>query len=163
GAGHLVTFGITPERAETGFGYIARGKPVRALDGAFAVAGFVEKPDPQTAERYLASGDYFWNSGIFLFPVALYLAELERLRPEMPAATRSPAMSSPRPPATATCARKPGWWRRSGSRIWWWSRPTTRSWWRRAAGRKRCAIWSPASWPSAARRPTRCRPCTARG
>src|SRR5207253_9286246 len=88
GAGHLVTFGIAPERAETGFGYIAKGKPTRGLDGAFAVAGFVEKPDPATAERYLASGDYFWNSGIFLFPVALYLAELERLKPEMLAACK---------------------------------------------------------------------------
>jgi mannose-1-phosphate guanylyltransferase/mannose-6-phosphate isomerase len=90
-AGHLATFGIAPERAETGFGYIARGQPVGDADGAagaFAVAGFVEKPDPATAERYVASGDYFWNSGIFLFPVALYLAELARLSPEMLAACK---------------------------------------------------------------------------
>ena len=86
--GHLATFGINPERAETGFGYIARGKPIDGIDGAFAVAGFVEKPDPATAERYVASGDYFWNSGIFLFPVALYLAEIERLRPAMLAACK---------------------------------------------------------------------------
>jgi mannose-1-phosphate guanylyltransferase/mannose-6-phosphate isomerase len=82
-AGHLVTFGITPERAETGYGYIARGAPTRGCEGAFAVTGFVEKPDAATAEGYLASGDHFWNSGIFLFPVGVYLAELERLRPEM--------------------------------------------------------------------------------
>jgi mannose-1-phosphate guanylyltransferase / mannose-6-phosphate isomerase len=87
-AGNLVTFGITPERAETGFGYIAKGKALKGVDGAFAMRGFVEKPDPATAERYVASGDYFWNSGIFLFPVSLYLAELERLRPEMLAACK---------------------------------------------------------------------------
>jgi len=88
-AGHLATFGITPERAETGYGYIARGQPISGIAGAFAVTGFVEKPDPATAERYIASGDYFWNSGIFLFPVALYLAELERLRPNMVAACKA--------------------------------------------------------------------------
>ncbi|HLY44058.1 MAG TPA: mannose-1-phosphate guanylyltransferase/mannose-6-phosphate isomerase [Stellaceae bacterium] len=86
--GHLATFGIAPERPETGFGYIARGQPIAGCAGAFAVAAFVEKPDPSTAARYLASGDYFWNSGIFLFPVALYLAELERLRPEIVAACK---------------------------------------------------------------------------
>src|SRR4051794_36922637 len=70
-AGHLVTFGITPERAETGYGYIAGGRPLDigagAVTGAFAMTGFVEKPDAATAERYVASGAYFWNSGIFLF------------------------------------------------------------------------------------------------
>ena len=87
-AGHLVTFGIHPERAETGYGYIERGAALSGADGAFAVARFVEKPDAATAERYLASGDFFWNSGIFLFPAALYLSELERLRPDMLAACR---------------------------------------------------------------------------
>ncbi len=72
-AGHLVTFGITPERAETGYGYIASGRPLDGMAGAFAVTGFVEKPDPDTAQRYVASGKYFWNSGIFLFPASLYL------------------------------------------------------------------------------------------
>ena len=86
--GHLVTFGITPERAETGYGYIARGQPLSGCQGAFAVTGFVEKPDPATAERYLAAGDYLWNSGIFLFPAALYLTEIERLCPQMLAACR---------------------------------------------------------------------------
>ena len=88
-AGCLVTFGITPERAETGFGYIAGGRPLDGIEGAFAVTGFVEKPDPETAERYVASGEYFWNSGIFLFPASLYLSELERLRPDMLAACRA--------------------------------------------------------------------------
>ncbi|HTT79700.1 MAG TPA: mannose-1-phosphate guanylyltransferase/mannose-6-phosphate isomerase [Stellaceae bacterium] len=82
-AGRLVTFGIAPERAETGYGYIAKGVPLAGAEGAFAVARFVEKPDPATAERYVASGDYFWNSGIFLFPAARYLAEIERLCPAM--------------------------------------------------------------------------------
>ncbi len=86
---HLVTFGITPERAETGYGYIAKGEVLAGCDGAFAVKGFVEKPDAATAEHYLASGDHFWNSGIFLFPVALYLAELGRLRPDMLAACKA--------------------------------------------------------------------------
>jgi mannose-1-phosphate guanylyltransferase/mannose-1-phosphate guanylyltransferase/mannose-6-phosphate isomerase len=86
--GYLVTFGIHPERAETGFGYIERGGALPGADGAFKVARFVEKPDTATAEAYLASGDFFWNSGIFLFPAALYVSELERLRPDMLAACR---------------------------------------------------------------------------
>jgi mannose-1-phosphate guanylyltransferase/mannose-6-phosphate isomerase len=86
--GRLVTFGIHPERAETGYGYIERGKPLSGAGGAFKVARFVEKPDAATAERYVAAGDFFWNSGIFLFPAALYLSELERLRPDMLAACR---------------------------------------------------------------------------
>jgi mannose-1-phosphate guanylyltransferase/mannose-6-phosphate isomerase len=87
-AGRLVTFGITPERVETGFGYISKGAAIDGCERAFGVTGFIEKPDMPTAERYVASGDYFWNSGIFLFPVALWLAEIERLQPEMLAACR---------------------------------------------------------------------------
>jgi mannose-1-phosphate guanylyltransferase / mannose-6-phosphate isomerase len=87
-AGYLVTFGIHPERAETGYGYIERGAAFSCAQGAFAVARFVEKPDPETAERYVAAGAFLWNSGIFLFPAALYLSELERLRPEMLEACR---------------------------------------------------------------------------
>src|SRR5213079_3661608 len=81
--GRLVTFGITPDRAETGYGYIAGGKPIEGCESAFAVARFIEKPQAAEAERYIAAGDYFWNSGIFLFPAALYLSELERLRPDI--------------------------------------------------------------------------------
>jgi mannose-1-phosphate guanylyltransferase/mannose-6-phosphate isomerase len=93
-AGRLVTFGIHPERAETGYGYIERGAPLsgatdKSTGDAFEVARFVEKPDAATAERYVAAGDFFWNSGIFLFPAALYLSELERLRPDMLAACRA--------------------------------------------------------------------------
>jgi len=88
-AGHLVSLGIRPERPETGYGYIAAGAPIDGVEGAFAVSRFVEKPDAATAESYLASGEFFWNSSIFLFPVALYLAELGRLRPDMLAACKA--------------------------------------------------------------------------
>jgi mannose-1-phosphate guanylyltransferase/mannose-6-phosphate isomerase len=79
-AGNLVTFGIVPDRPETGYGYIRR------TDGdgpAFPVAQFVEKPDVATAQGYLASGEYFWNSGMFLFSASRYLAELRRFAPAM--------------------------------------------------------------------------------
>jgi mannose-1-phosphate guanylyltransferase/mannose-6-phosphate isomerase len=85
-AGYLVCLGIAPDRPETGYGYISRGAPLAGCEGAFAVDGFVEKPDSARAEQYLKSGTYLWNGSIFLFPVTLYLAELERLRPEMLAA-----------------------------------------------------------------------------
>jgi mannose-1-phosphate guanylyltransferase/mannose-6-phosphate isomerase len=81
--GALVTFGITPTRAETGYGYIRlddRGK--KRVDGACVpVAEFVEKPDHATAESYLKRGGYAWNSGMFLFRADRYLAELERHHP----------------------------------------------------------------------------------
>ena len=85
--GALVTFGITPERAETGYGYIQRGVTL-ATEGVFAVAKFVEKPGPEQAREYLVSGEYSWNSGIFLFPARLYIDELGRQRPDMVAACR---------------------------------------------------------------------------
>jgi mannose-1-phosphate guanylyltransferase/mannose-6-phosphate isomerase len=81
--GRLVTFGIAASRPDTGYGYIKRGKALPDSAGAFEVAAFVEKPDRDRAEIYLASGDYSWNSGIFLFPAALLLKELERLQPAM--------------------------------------------------------------------------------
>ncbi|MHA7879512.1 MAG: mannose-1-phosphate guanylyltransferase/mannose-6-phosphate isomerase [Saccharospirillum sp.] len=78
--GALLTFGIVPAHAETGYGYIKRG----AADGAaFKVAEFVEKPDLATAEAYLASGDYYWNSGMFLFKASRYLEELQSHRPDI--------------------------------------------------------------------------------
>ncbi len=76
GQGNLVTFGIVPSRPETGYGYIARGEGNR-------VASFVEKPDLETAKRYLDDGNYFWNSGMFAFPVDLLLKELRRHAPEI--------------------------------------------------------------------------------
>ncbi len=79
-AGMLVTFGIQPAEANTGYGYVKRGG---ALDGGFAVERFVEKPDRATAETYLASGEYLWNGGIFLFSARAYLDELGRRLPAM--------------------------------------------------------------------------------
>jgi len=81
--GHLVTFGIRPDSPETGYGYIRRGAALRNLPDSFAVARFVEKPDAVTAASYLASGDYDWNSGMFAFKAGVFLAELERLEPEL--------------------------------------------------------------------------------
>jgi mannose-1-phosphate guanylyltransferase/mannose-6-phosphate isomerase len=86
--GFLVCLGIEPERPETGYGYIHRGPPLAGVDGAFAVAAFVEKPDSERAREYCASGEYLWNSSIFMFPARLYLDELERRRPEIVAACR---------------------------------------------------------------------------
>jgi mannose-1-phosphate guanylyltransferase/mannose-6-phosphate isomerase len=80
---YLVTFGISPDAPETGYGYIRRGAPLKDLADSFAVARFVEKPDAATAAGYLASGDYSWNSGLFLFKASVFLAELGRLEPEM--------------------------------------------------------------------------------
>jgi mannose-1-phosphate guanylyltransferase / mannose-6-phosphate isomerase len=87
-AGALVTFGIAPERPETGYGYIRRGSGIEGIEGVFAVAEFVEKPGLDQAKAFVASGEHSWNSGIFLFPARLYLDELERLRPEIVAACR---------------------------------------------------------------------------
>jgi len=87
-AGKLVTFGIVPTQAATGYGYIRRG----ATEGeGFSVSEFVEKPDLPTAETYLASGDYYWNSGMFMFRAGTYLAELEKYNPEMVAHCRRAA------------------------------------------------------------------------
>jgi len=85
-AGRLVTFGVVPNAPETGYGYIRRG----ASDGeAFRIAQFVEKPDAARAAQFVASGEYTWNSGMFLFRADRYLAELERLAPDIAAATRA--------------------------------------------------------------------------
>lgn len=79
---YLVTFGIVPGAPETGYGYIEKGQELR--DGsAHKVASFVEKPDMGTAEAYLASGSYFWNSGIFMFTASRYLQELKRYAPDI--------------------------------------------------------------------------------
>jgi mannose-1-phosphate guanylyltransferase len=80
-AGKLVTFGIVPTAPETGYGYIKRGE-VQNQSG-FDVAEFVEKPDLATAQRYLETGDYYWNSGMFLFKASRYLAELKTHRPDI--------------------------------------------------------------------------------
>ena len=81
-AGYLVTFGIVPDVPETGYGYIQRGESL-ASGSARQVARFVEKPSRDMAETFLASGDYFWNSGMFLFRCAQFLDELEKHRPDI--------------------------------------------------------------------------------
>jgi len=80
-AGALVTFGIVARSSETGYGYIRRGAAVG--DGAYSVAQFVEKPNVSTAEQYVASGEYYWNSGLFLFRASRYLQELQQHRPDI--------------------------------------------------------------------------------
>lgn len=85
--GALVAFGIVATAPETGYGYIRRGEEVG--EGAWAIDAFVEKPDRATAEAYVASGDYAWNSGLFLFRASRYLEELEKFRPDILAACRA--------------------------------------------------------------------------
>lgn len=80
-AGKLVTFGINPVAPETGYGYICKGKSVS--EGVFEVDRFVEKPDLVTAQQYLDSGMYCWNSGMFLFRASVYLGELEKYAPDI--------------------------------------------------------------------------------
>ncbi|MCH8537239.1 MAG: mannose-1-phosphate guanylyltransferase/mannose-6-phosphate isomerase [Alkalimonas sp.] len=80
-AGKMVTFGITPTQPETGYGYIQQGKAISG--GGYEVARFVEKPDSSLAQQYLDSGDYLWNSGIFLFQASRYLEELQKFRPDI--------------------------------------------------------------------------------
>ena len=84
-AGRLITFGIVPTAPETGYGYIQAGAPLDD-SGVCEVSRFVEKPDAATAQSYLDSGDYYWNSGMFMFRASVFLAELERLAPAMLAA-----------------------------------------------------------------------------
>lgn len=82
--GKLVTFGIVANVPETGYGYIQRGESFG--ESAFNVKRFVEKPDLPTATEYLASGEYYWNSGMFLFSAKRYLEELGEFRPDILAA-----------------------------------------------------------------------------
>ncbi len=101
GQGALVTFGIVPTGPETGYGYIKAAPPAGGPSGpklpakgigpegpptegsVRGVERFVEKPDLATAQAYVASGDYFWNSGMFLFRASRFLAELQRFAPDM--------------------------------------------------------------------------------
>lgn len=93
--GYLITFGVIPDAPETGYGYIRKGRcldEAQAGQGAaeaYAIEQFVEKPDRPTAENYLASGQYCWNSGMFLFRAADVYSELSRFVPEIVSACRS--------------------------------------------------------------------------
>ncbi len=79
--GKMVTFGIVPSRAETGYGYIRQGEVV--AESVYKVDSFVEKPDQITAETYIRDGNYLWNSGMFMFKASAYLDELEKFRPDI--------------------------------------------------------------------------------
>jgi mannose-1-phosphate guanylyltransferase / mannose-6-phosphate isomerase len=83
--GAIAILGITPDRPETGYGYIRTASDAAGL----AVAQFVEKPNLETAQRYLAAGDYYWNSGMFVLRASVWMKALERFRPDIAAATRA--------------------------------------------------------------------------
>jgi mannose-1-phosphate guanylyltransferase/mannose-6-phosphate isomerase len=85
-AGKVVTFGIVPDSPHTGFGYIRSGAAVGA--DTYALDAFVEKPDRETAAAYIASGDYFWNSGIFLLRASRWMTLIERFQPAIAEAVR---------------------------------------------------------------------------
>ncbi len=85
-AGKVVTFGIVPDSPQTGFGYIRSGTSVDA--NTYTLDAFVEKPDRETAESYVASGQYYWNSGIFLMRATRWLELIEQFRPDIAAAVR---------------------------------------------------------------------------
>src|SRR5947209_9393860 len=78
----LVTFGIVPTHGHTGLGYIQRGEPLPGATGAFRVQAFKEKPDKPTADRYVESGRYYWNSGMFVWRCDTVMGELKAHLPE---------------------------------------------------------------------------------
>lgn len=79
--GHLVTFGIVPTHAETGFGYIQCGEEIEK--NAYAINSFKEKPTVEIAESYLAKGNFLWNSGMFMFRASAFLEDLKKYRPDI--------------------------------------------------------------------------------
>ncbi len=85
--GRLVTFGVTPRHAETGYGYIEQGDPLLCADGspsgAFALKGFTEKPAAEVARQFLEQGTHLWNAGIFMFRAGVFLDELSHFTPEI--------------------------------------------------------------------------------
>ena len=94
--GRLVTFGIVPASPAAGYGYIRRGSPEAGATQAFAVAEFVEKPDEARARAFLKRGDYYWNSGMFLFGARRYIDELRRFRPDIVAAVEAAVLKGTR-------------------------------------------------------------------
>ena len=87
--GSIVLLGITPDRPETGFGYIRATRESATADAALRIERFVEKPNLQTAEGYLRDGGYYWNSGMFVVRASVWMSALERFRPDIAAATRA--------------------------------------------------------------------------
>ncbi len=86
--GAVITFGIVPDKPETGYGYIQRGQDRDGDDCVYALNGFREKPQRKTAQEYLDSGTYYWNSGIFMLRAGVWLKLIEQLRPDIAAASR---------------------------------------------------------------------------
>lgn len=86
--GRLATFGIEPDSPHTGYGYILHGKDPESAHELYSLKRFVEKPNLETAQKFLASGDYLWNSGMFMCRADVYLNELGKYQPEMLAAVR---------------------------------------------------------------------------
>ncbi|HVP39218.1 MAG TPA: sugar phosphate nucleotidyltransferase [Candidatus Saccharimonadales bacterium] len=92
----LVTFGVRPSRAETGYGYLERGEPFPSFESGrvYQVNSFREKPDPRTASDYLRQGRFYWNAGIFAWRADVILDELDRYRPAMVQAARRVAAAA---------------------------------------------------------------------
>ena len=88
-AGSIVAFGMKPTAPETGYGYIEAGDPLPTAEGLFKIKSFVEKPNAATARHFLEGGRHLWNSGMFVASAATWLAELERLAPELMEAVRA--------------------------------------------------------------------------
>lgn len=86
--GAVITFGITPDSPETGYGYIEAGESLET-GGASRIARFVEKPDRATAQTYLEAGSYFWNSGLFMMKASVWLAAIDICRPDISTACRA--------------------------------------------------------------------------
>lgn len=103
--GAIVTLGIPPESPDTGYGYLRRGPAVPGATEAYEVLEFREKPDRATAERYLADGEHFWNSGMFLWRPARLLAEIDR---QMPALARVLTLAA-RPGGAESDAFRAAW------------------------------------------------------
>ena len=116
--GRLVLFGIKPSEPHTGYGYIRQGASLEGFSGAaFKVEAFVEKPDKPTAERYVADGGYFWNSGIFVLHLRTFIDELARLEPAVLEAARNSLAK-----ASSDLGTSSGWTRRAS-----WRRPQSPS------------------------------------
>lgn len=92
--GHTVTFGITPDAPETGYGYIQVGEMLSATANAFMLARFVEKPNKETAESYLDAGNFLWNSGIFVLKASTWLSALAHCRPDILEACRAAVITA---------------------------------------------------------------------
>src|SRR5574341_1438409 len=105
--GCLVTLGIEPKNPETGYGYIQRGELIEKIGAqpVYRVARFLEKPDEATAKRFVASGEYYWNSGIFVWRVAVILKEFAQHQPALYAQLQKIGRALGTPRARATMAR----------------------------------------------------------